>query len=177
MQVELAGTRPSGDAWDTGIGAFTRPDPQVTLMRHDEAALRKVVELLIVAQEKRFKELGQPVPPDFKKLMAASAVQTLRCGVTLEALQDQALTKARAQLFADTEVAKDSIFAKLTGGPLRISAGDKVTIFVNDVDLAAHDLMGETELVITKKLLAKGEVELKFNSVESLRLKFKPVEK
>jgi hypothetical protein len=37
--------------------------------------------------------------------------------------------------------------------------------------------MGEQEVEITKELLAKGELELKFNSVESLQLKLVPVEK
>jgi hypothetical protein len=175
--VEVAATKPSGDAWDTGIGAFTRPDPQVTLMRHDEKMLREVAELLVGVQEKRFKELGQPLPPQARVLFARSAVQTLRCGVTVEALQDEALTKSRARMFADTSVAKDSALAKLTGGALPIAVGDKVTIYVNDADVSAHDLMGDTELTITKEMLDKGELELTFDSVESLRVKISPLKK
>lgn len=175
--VEVAATKPSGDAWDTGIAAFTRPDPQVTIMRHDEKVLREVAELLAAAQEKRFKELGQPLPPQAKVLFARSALQTLRCGVTVEAMQDDALTKSRARMFADTSVAKDSALAKLTGGGLPIAVGDKVTIYVNDVDVASHDLMGDTEVTITKEMLDKGELELKFDSVESLRIKLLPIKK
>ncbi len=186
--VEVAATKPSGDAWDTGIGAFSRPDPQVTLMRHDEKALREVTELLVMAQEKRFakleaahekklKKFKQPLPPQAKELFARSALQTLRCGVTIQALQDDVLTTARAKMFADTQVANDTVLAKLIGGALNVAVGDKVTIFVNEIDLAAHDAMGETDLTIIKEMLEKGELELKFNSIESLRLKIAPLKK
>ena len=175
--LEVAPARPNGDAWDSGFGAFTRPDPQVTLMRRDEPALREATAMLVAAQEKRFKELGQPAPPQAKALMARSALQVLSCGVTVEALQDEDLTKVRGRLFADSQVAKDTILAKLAGAALPVAAGDKVTIYVNDIDVAAHDLMGETEFEITKELLDKGELELKFNAVESLRLRIKPLPK
>jgi hypothetical protein len=173
--VEVAPTRENGNPWDTGIGSFARPDPQVTLMRHDVAALKEATMLLGQAMERRMTDLGRPVPPQFKGMFEKNAIQSLRCGRSIEALNDEQLTKARAKFAADTSVASDSILAKLTDGGLRVGLGDRVTIYVNDIDLAAHDVMGQTELEITKELLTKGETELKFNSVESLRLKLVPI--
>jgi hypothetical protein len=173
--LEVAPARENGNAWDTGIGAFARPDAQVTLMRNDAAALKEAAGLLEKAMERRMTDLGRPVPPQFKGTFEKNAIQSLRCGRSLEALKDEALNKARARFMADTAVASDTILAKLTDGGLRVAMGDRVTVFVNDVDLAAHDVMGQQELEITKDLLTKGETELKFNSVESLRLKLVPI--
>jgi hypothetical protein len=188
--LEVAPTQASGNPWDTGIGSFGRPDPQVTLMRHDEAALRATTALFVQASEKRMndlekkmKDLGgpqrplRPVPPQLKALVERDAMQALSCGVTVEALSDKALTTARAKFISDTPVAKDSLLAKFTTGGLPVKVGDKVTIFVNEVDLAAHDKMGETDLDVTKELVTKGEVELKFEQVSSLRLKLVPITK
>jgi len=173
--LEVAATTPSGDAWDSGIGVYTRPDPQVTIMRHDELLLRELTELVVSVRAKQFEELGRPLPPSAKALLGRSAIQSLRCGATIEALQDNALIKSRARQFADTQVANDSVLTKLTGCAMPIADGDTVTIFVNDIDVAAHDLMGEMTLEIDKELLGKGELDLKFHSVESLRLKIAPV--
>ncbi len=57
---EIAPAKPSGDAWDTVIGALARPDIQVTLMRHDEKVLAELTKLLVEAQVTRFQQLGQP---------------------------------------------------------------------------------------------------------------------
>jgi hypothetical protein len=175
--LEVAPTRADGNPWDTGIGAFARPDLQVTLMRHDEKALQVATELLMQATERQMKDLGQPVPPKFRELFGRNAVVSLRCGAAIAAHQDQQLNDARSKFAADSTVASDSLLAKLTDGGLQVSQGDKISVFVNDIDLAAHDLMGQTDLEITKELLAKGEVELKFNSVDSLRLKIAPIPK
>lgn len=173
--LEVAPTRENGNPWDTGIGAFARPDAQVTLMRNDAAALKEAAVLLEQAMERRMTDLGRPVPPQFKGMFEKNAIQTLRCGRSLEAMKDEPLNKARAKFMADTVVASDSILSKLTDGGLRVAMGDRVTVFVNDVDLAAHDVMGQHELEITKELLTMGDLELKFNSVESLRLKLVPI--
>jgi hypothetical protein len=175
--LEVAPTRADGNPWDTGIGAFARPDLQVTLMRHDEKAWQMATELLMQATERQMKELGQPVPPKFRELFARNAVVSLRCGASIAAHQDQQLKDARAKFAADTTVASDSLLTKLVDGGLQVALGDRVSVFVNDIDLAAHDLLGQTDLEMTKELLAKGELELKFNSVESLRLKIAPIPK
>ncbi len=173
--LEVAPTRTDGNPWDTGIGAFVRPDLQVTLLRHDEKQIRLATELLRQATERRMKDLGQPVPPQFRELFARNALLSLRCGATIAAHQDQQLKDARSKFAADTTVITDSLLTKLTDGELLVTLGDKVSVFVNDIDLAAHDLLGQTELEITKELVAKGEVDLKFDAVESLRLKIVPV--
>ncbi|MDX1946593.1 MAG: hypothetical protein SFU86_14420 [Pirellulaceae bacterium] len=175
--IEVAPAQPDGNAWDTGVGAFARPDPQVTLMRHDAKAQQETVELLVQATERKMKDLGRPVPTKFKELFSTSAMQTLRCGAAIEAFQDRALSEARGKFAADSSVASDSLLAKITDGALRVSLGDKISIFVNDIDLASHDLMGQSEVEITKELLTKGELVLKFNSIESLRLSVVPIAK
>jgi len=173
--LEVSPTTPSGDAWDSGAGVYIRPDPQVTIMRHDERLLRELTELVVDIRAKRFEELGRPLPPSAKASLGRSALQSLRCGATIEALQDNALIKSRARQFADTQVANDSVLTKLTGCAVPIAVGDTVTIYVNDVDVSVHDLMGETTLEIDMEFLGKGEVELKFQSIESLRLRITPI--
>ncbi len=176
--LEVAAAKPDGKPWDSGGGIFERPDPQVTLMRNDAEGIKQAIELLVQVNERKMKELGgRPTSPVFRQLMARQAQQTLQNGSYVEALKDQALIDARSKFAADTKVANDSLLTRLVGGELPVSIGDKVSIYVIDVDLAAHDHMGQTELVITKELIAKGEVELKLNSVESLRFKLTPIAK
>ena len=178
VMLEVAAAKPDGKPWDSGGGIFERPDPQVTLMRNDAEGIKQAIELLVQVNERKIKEIGgRPPSPAFRQLMALQAQQTLQYGSYVEALKDQALIDARSKFAADTKVANDSLLTRLVGGELPVSIGDKVAIYVIDVDLAAHDLMGQTELVITKEFIAKGEVELKFNSIESLRLKLMPIAK
>ncbi|WP_145096390.1 hypothetical protein [Anatilimnocola aggregata] len=173
--LEVQPTQPNGNPWDTGIGAFARPDPQVTMMRNDPKLLQVATDMLIDVMEQRMKDLGRPVPPRFREVFARGAMTSLRCGKSLEALQNPELTAIRGKFASDTTVASDSLLTKLVDGGMKVAVDDNILIFVNDTDLAAHDLMGQTELKITKDLLAKGEVELKFNSVDSLRLKLLPI--
>ncbi len=173
--LEVAASRPDGNAWDSGIGAFTRPDPQVTLLRDDARAQQAAAELVTQAMERRMKELGRPIDPRAREFLARNSIQSLRCGAAVTAMQDQAVNDARSKFAADTTVASDTVLAKIVDGGLPVASGDKVSIYVNDIDLAAHDSMGETELEITKELIAKGEFELKFKSVESLRFKLLPI--
>lgn len=175
--LEVAAAKPDSNPWDTGVGAYARPDPQVTLMRDDTSGLKQATELLVQKMEGKMKQLGRPGSPVFREMLGRQAQQSLRCGVTIDSLNDQALKDARSKFAADTQVANDSLFTKLVDGGLSVSLGDKITIYVNDSDLAQHDPMGQAEIQITKELIAKGEVELKFNSVESLRLKLAPIAK
>lgn len=175
--LEVAAAKPDGNPWDTGVGAYARPDPQVTLMRDDAAGLKQATELLVQKMEDKMKQLGRPASPVFREMLGRQAQQSLRCGVTIDTLKDQALQDARSKFAADTKVADDSLFTKLVDGGLSVSLGDKIAIYVNDSDLAQHDSMGQAAIEITKEFIAKGEVELKFNSVESLRLKLMPLAK
>jgi hypothetical protein len=177
VMLEVQPVRPDGNPWDTGVGAFTRPDPQVTLIRDDPRAIQAATELLIQVTEQRMKDAGQVVDPRFRTLFARSAMTQLRCGVVIDALDNQPLKDARSKFAADTTAASDAALVKLADGGLNVAQGDKVAIFVNDIDLAAHDALGETTIEITKELLLKGEVELKFNAVDSLRLKLVPIKK
>jgi thioesterase domain-containing protein len=170
LMVDVAATRPNGDAWDTGIGAFSRPDLQVTLLRQDAKAIEEATMHLVRAQERQLKDLGQPVRPEIKALFGRNAMQILRCGAAVAALKDEPLSLARAKFAGDSGIVNDTALAKLSGGELAVAAGDKLLVFVNDIDLTAHDLMGQYELEITKQTLAKNELELKFDSVTSLRL-------
>lgn len=178
MIIEVAAAKPDGKPWDSGGGVFERPDLQVTLMRDDAEGIKQAIELLVQVNERKIKALGgRPPSPAYRQLMAGQAQQTLQYGSYIEALKDQALIDARSKFAADTKVANDSLIARLVDGQLPVSIGDKIAIYVIDLDLAAHDRMGQTELVITKELIAKGEAELKFNSVESLHLKLVPIAK
>lgn len=177
MTLEVATTQENGNPWDTGIGAFARPDPQVTLLRHDERALQAATDLLVKAMVEKMEELGRPVNARLKEQLPGTAIQALRCGAAVAALNNQPLTDARSKFASDTKVASDSFLAKLVDGGLQVSLGDKVSIYVNDIDIAAHDTLGHVELEITKAMLAKGEVELKFKDVKSLKLQLTPIRK
>jgi hypothetical protein len=55
-----------------------------------------------------------------------------------------------------------------------VSVGDQIEIDVNDADLYYNDLIGKATHKITAEDLQNGSVNLKFGSVESLQLDFKP---
>lgn len=173
--IEVAAAKSNGEAWDTAIGSYSRPDLQVTLMKHDEQALNAAAELYVAATLRRMEETGAAVPAGFESVAARTAAQSLRCGAAVAALQDAKLNEARARFAADTAVASDATLARLEGGGLAVALGDRVSIFVHDVDLAAHDLVGETEIQITKETLAEGSGELKFGSVAALQMKIEPI--
>lgn len=177
VAVEVAFTRSNGNPWDTGIGNYARPDPQVTLLRHDQKALAEATDLMVQAMVKKFEELGRPMDPRLKKQLPSTAMQSLQCGHAVAALQSKPLMEARNKFAADTTMASDTFTVKPVDGGLRVALGDKVTIFVNDIDFAAHDTMGQVDVDITKELIAKGELELKFNDVKSLTAQIKRIGK
>jgi hypothetical protein len=177
VRLEVLPTQPDGNPWDGGIGSYLRPDLQVTLMRHDVQAFEQAARLVAQVAERRMKEGGQPVPPELRDQVARSAVLQLRCGAAIEALADPELTQMRGQFAADTTVATDALALNPTNGGLNVKLGDKVAIFVHDIDVSVHDVMGTVEIEITKDLLAKGACELKFGSVELLRVKLAPIGK
>jgi hypothetical protein len=172
--LEVSPTRTSGDPWDTGIGAFARPDLQVTMIRDDRTAIEKAAKLYVeawneVAADLRDKKAGAGTLP------VATPEAGLQCGAAIAALQHPKLTEARAKFAADTPVANDTFHARLEDSQaLAVGIGDKVAIYLNDIDIASHDRMGEYTLEITKELLRDKTIELKFGAARSLVLQLSP---
>jgi hypothetical protein len=74
-----------------------------------------------------------------------------------------------------TITVQDTYKANFNSGTLQVEAGDQIDIRVFDADPIVDDLAGKTELLLTREILEKGAVDLKFGQVRSLKLTFKPL--
>jgi hypothetical protein len=79
----------------------------------------------------------------------------------------------RTQKEIVTDEKTDVVEATYDAGMVLVSAGQKLTIKVEDKDLAANDLIGETTYEVNADTLKKGKVTLNFGKVTDLTIEFR----
>jgi len=192
--VESAVVKPrkaDGRVWD--LPPFERPDPfvriertdplkeEVTKLEGDANDLKRLQEKWkdLQSAEDRLKKLrtGDKSRDFYERKVTRLKDEGARPLTSTEAQKLQELEKRIAKLRSEyvrtTPTVEDSVKATFSAATLPVDVGDELTIEVLDADIAVHDTIGETRIVVTQDLLDKGTSELRFAQVESLKIHFK----
>jgi hypothetical protein len=148
------------------VSKFGLPDLCVIVIRRD-AALEKQTSEINGKLNERFQEYSKKYPKDVGK-MADAMSRDAQCK-SLNAQLEKVLAKYKRQ----TPVADDTLKATYRFETVRIDAGDKISVCVEDKDVVGFDLAGATEITLTPEMIKSGKLEIKFGQVVSLKLSFK----
>lgn len=192
-RLEVAATKANGKVWDGGALGFTRPDPYVRAHRRDRALERQVetLELDLASLERRqtaqrqlaeLRRQRDELPVDdarrrgygarIARLESTAASLTVADVQRMEQLQRN-VAEMRSRFDHTTQKVDDRYVVSFEEESICVEEGDRVSIGVWDRDVTIDDRIGEMKLVITRDMLRRGRVVLKFDQVVALELGFR----